>query len=65
MFFGNFRAEKPINKVQFLFFARVGVKIRKGTPRYFRGFRKMPFNGIEITFSIRGKKGMSVTMLNF
>ena len=51
--------------LQFIFFARVGVKIRKGIPRYLRVLRKIPFNGIEITFQIRGNEGMSVTVLNF
>ena len=65
IFFGNSRAEKTTKKLQFLFFARVGVKIRKGIPRYLRVLRKMPFNGIEITFSIHGNEGMSVTRLTF
>lgn len=65
MFFGNSRTEKTTSKLQILFFARVGVKIRKGIPRYLRVLRKMPFNGIEITFSIHGNEGMSDTMLNF
>lgn len=65
MFFGNSRTEKTTSSLQILFFARVGLKIRKGIPRYLRVLRKMPFNGIEITFSIHGNEGMSLTMLNF
>ena len=65
MFFGNSRTEKTRSNLQIHFFARVGVKIRKGIPRYLRVLRKMPFNGIEITFSIHGNEGMSVTTLNF
>ena len=65
MFFGYSRAENTTNNLQFLFFARVGVKIPKGSPRYLRMLRKMPLNGIEITFPIRGNEGMSVAMLNF
>lgn len=63
-FFGYSRAEKTTNNLLFLFFARVGVKIRKGIPSYLRVLRKMPFNGIEITFRIHGNEGMSVTTLN-
>ena len=65
MCFGNFRAKRTTNNLQVFFFARVGVKIRKGIPRYLSGLRKIPFNGINITFSIHGNEGMSVTMLNF
>ena len=65
MCFGNFRAKKYTNILQFLFFAREGVNIRNAVPRYLRGLRKMPFDGIEITFSIHGNEGISVTMLNF
>ena len=65
MFFGYSRAEKTTNNLQFLFSARVGVKIPKGIPRYLPMLRKMPLNGIEITFPIRGNEGTSVTMLNF
>ena len=61
----NFRAKKYTNIRQFLFFAREGVKIWKAVPRYLHGLRKMPFDGIEITFSIHGNEGMGVTMLNF
>ena len=57
--------KKTISNLQFLFFARVGVKIRKGIPRHLLLLRKMPFDRIEITFSIHGNEGMSVTMLNF
>ena len=62
---GNFRAKKNTNIRQLLFFAREGVKIWKAVPRYLRGLRKMPFDGIEITFSIHGNEGTCVTMLNF
>ena len=62
---GNFRAKKNTNIRQLLFFAREGVKIWKAVPRYLHGLRKMPFDGIEITFSIHGNEGISVTMLNF
>lgn len=65
MVFGLFRTEKTTNNLPFLFFARVGEKIRKGIPRYLRGFRKMLFNEIEITFSIHGNEWMIVTLLNF
>lgn len=65
MCFGNFRAKKYTNIRQFLFFVRGGVKIWKAVPRYLHGLRKMHFDGIEITFSIHGNEGMSVTMLNF
>ena len=47
MFFGYSRAEKTTNNLQFLFFARAGVKILKGIPKYLRVLRKIPFNGIK------------------
>ena len=62
---GNSRANKTTSNLQFLFFARGGVKIRKGIPRYLRVLRKMPFNGVEKTFLIHRIEGMSVTMMNF
>lgn len=48
MCFGNFRAKKYTNILQFLFFAREGVKIRNAVPRYLRGLRKMRFDGIDV-----------------
>ena len=44
--FYTIQKTKSTNDLQFLFFARIGVKISKGIPRYLRRLRKMLFKGI-------------------